>query len=120
MPAAAATTCSCSPVCGWSGPFTSLNVLTSGQGVCPHFCIYLLLMGFGGQLKTTAPVQENLTPWSTRVHCCRREQNGFVHWQRSRTQCPGVHQRLSHAANGVHSPRSHRRREPQAPQVDCD
>ena len=36
MPAAAAEICSCSPVTGFRGPFTSVNVLTSEQGVCPH------------------------------------------------------------------------------------
>jgi hypothetical protein len=91
----------------WAGRVSALLYLPAVNGVW-------------ATVKTTAPVQENLTPRSTRVHCCRREQNDFVHWQRSRTQCPGVHQGLARAANGAHSPRSHQRRERQAPQVDCD
>ena len=36
MPAAAAQTYSKLPDTGSRGPFTSVNVLTSGQGLCPH------------------------------------------------------------------------------------
>jgi hypothetical protein len=72
MPAAAATTCSCSPVCGCNGPFTSLNVLTSGQGVCPHL-LHPQLVGVR-ELRLdqmTAPDQESSVRRSIHVHCCQ-------------------------------------------------
>jgi hypothetical protein len=90
----------------WAGRVPALLELRVVNGMCVT-------------VNWSAPGQGNSTLQSTRVHYYRQEQNDFVRRQRSRTQCPGARRGLSPAANGVHSPRSHRRRGRQAPQVDC-